>query len=671
MRIKKLLRTLSACSLGCVCLLGLAGCSRQPEFRAPVYHEVRLGAIKPEGWLREMLERQRDGITANLDEIYPEVCGPDNGWLGGEGDRWERGPYWIDGLVPLAYILDDEALKAKAQAWIEWTLASQQEDGFFGPDKSYPYIEGLQRGMAHDWWPRIVALKFLQQYYNATGDERVIPFFDKYFRYQLATLPEKPLGNWTFWAEYRACDNLKVVLWLYEKTREPYLLELARLLHQQSFDFTGAFLGREMLSTLGSIHCVNLAQGLKEPVIYYQADPQPKYIDAVRQGLADIRRFNGIPTGMYGGDEALHGNNPSQGSELCASVEMMFSMEEMLKVTGDVFFADYLEKVAFNMLPSQITDDFKWHQYLQQANQVTCSFGVHNFDIGYQGTGQVFGLLTGYPCCTCNLHQGWPKFTQNLWYESEGGLAAMVYAPCTLTTTVGSTEVTIEEKTSYPMTEEITFLVNPSAPSTFELSFRIPLWCSDATLSVNGEAVSCEGPVAKVRREWTEGDVVVLYLPMKVTSQRWYQNAASVERGSLVFALGIGEKWEQRSLEGKMALEFGPTYFEVFPTTTWNYGLMKEVVYDSEAEVVVDEAKLAGDWWWSLGGAPVKLLVNASRIDDWTLYNGDAGQMPYSQVPSRGANDTSSHAAGKIEQITLVPYGCTTLRISEFPVLTH
>ena len=640
-------------------------------FSAPVFHELPLGSTRPDGWLEEMLLRQRDGITANLDEIYPSVCGPDNGWLGGEGDRWERGPYWIDGLVPMAYILDDQALKDKAQAWIEWTLASQKEDGFFGPDKSYPYVEGLQRGMAHDWWPRIVALKYMQQYYNATADERVIPFFEKYFRYQLRTLPEKPLGNWTFWAEYRAGDNIDVVLWLYDKTREPYLLELAALLHSQAYPFEKAFTEREMLSTLGSIHCVNLAQGLKEPVIYYQADPREELLASVYQGLADLRKFNGIPTGMYGGDEALHGNNPSQGSELCASVEMMYSMEQMLKVTGDVFFADYLEKVAFNMLPAQISDDFRWHQYLQQANQISCSFGVHNFDIGYKGTGQVFGLLTGYPCCTCNMHQGWPKFTQNLWYSSEDGLAAMVYAPCHVNATVGKVKVSIQEKTFYPMDGEIVFEVNPCKSAVFSLSFRIPAWCSGPSLSVNGESVPCEGGMVKVSRKWRKGDVVRLSLPMEVKSSRWYQNAASVERGPLVFALGIPERWEERRFEGDMAREFGDTWFEVFPEGKWNYGLLKDVVYKGEAEVVTDGDKLASRWWWSLDGAPLKLRVKAALIDDWKEYNGDCGQMPYSQVPVRGANDMSSHAAAAIETIELVPYGCTTLRISEFPVLTR
>jgi len=95
----------------------LAGCGMGKKGEAPLYTENRaplranpfielpLGAIRPEGWLREMLLRQKTGATGHLDELYPAVMGPRNGWLGGDGDQWERGPYWIDGLLPLAWIL--------------------------------------------------------------------------------------------------------------------------------------------------------------------------------------------------------------------------------------------------------------------------------------------------------------------------------------------------------------------------------------------------------------------------------------------------------------------------------------------------------------------------------------------------------------------------------------
>ena len=260
--------------------------------------------------------------------------GKRNGWLGGDGDQWERGPYWIDGLLPLAYILEDEALIAKAKPWVEWAIQSQQEDGYFGPVQDYPYEDGLQRDNCRDWWPKMVMLKILQQYYSATGDERVITLMTNYFKYQLNTLEEKPLDNWTFWARMRGGDNLMSVYWLYNITGDKELLKLGELIYKQTENYTDMFLDRDKLTREGSIHSVNLAQGMKTPIVYYQAHPQQKYLEALEVALNDLERFHGYPTGMFSGDEAIHGNDPTQGTELCTIVEYMFSLETCLLYTS-------------------------------------------------------------------------------------------------------------------------------------------------------------------------------------------------------------------------------------------------------------------------------------------------------------------------------------------------
>ena len=165
------------------------------------------------------------------------------------------------------------------------------------------------------------------------------------------------------------------------------------------------------------LHCVNLAQGIKTPAIRYQQDKDQKQLDSLKKAFRDIRDLQGQPHGLYGGDEGMHGPGLDRGSELCSAVEMMFSLEKMIEITGDVQFADHLEKIAFNALPTQTSDDYYTRQYFQQANQVLITVGDHSFrdDGGYRN---VFGLLQGYPCCTCNLHQGWPKYVQHMWMAS-------------------------------------------------------------------------------------------------------------------------------------------------------------------------------------------------------------------------------------------------------------
>lgn len=634
-----------------------------------VYSELPLGAIKPKGWLKEMLIRQKNGATGHLDELYPLVMGKRNGWLGGDGDQWERGPYWIDGLLPLAYILDDQELIAKVKPWIEWTINSQQPDGYFGPSKDYSPEPGIQRDNSRDWWPKMVMMKVLKQYYMATGDQRVIELLTGYFKYQLKELPAYPLDHWTFWAKMRGGDNLMIVYWLYNVTGDKFLLELGDLLHTQTYNYTNAFLKTDLLSTTGSIHGVNLAQGMKEPIIYYQQHEEPKYAKAFEKGLSDLNKFNGMANGLYGGDEALHGNNPTQGAELCSAVEMMFTLEKALAVTGNTDYADKIERIAFNALPAQTTDDYMARQYFQQANQVMLTRHSHNFNVNHSGTDICYGLLTGFPCCTSNMHQGWPKFTQNLWYATpDKGLAAFLYSACEVNATVSDgKKVKIKEETNYPFDDKIKFTVlfeHKRDAVAFPFHLRIPKWCDKATIKINGKPLLVQkgGEVVKLERKWHSGDQVELVLPMHIFKNTWYENSISVERGPIVYALKIGEqeKWVKNT---KDSIAYGSAYLEVRPGTPWNYGLISVPDDQFENSFTVEKERTDLLYPWNQQNSPILLKTKASRIPGWKLYNEMAGPLPYSVIYNEGVPKQ------KEEEITLIPYGCTQLRISEFPVV--
>ncbi|MDJ1492014.1 glycoside hydrolase family 127 protein [Cytophagaceae bacterium DM2B3-1] len=641
--------------------------NRSP-LRPNPYLELPLGAIHAEGWLKEMLLRQKNGATGQLDKLYPLVMSQRNGWLGGDGDQWERGPYWIDGLLPLAYILNDKELISKTKPWVEWAIQSQREDGNFGPAKDYPYEPGIQRDNSLDWWPRMVVLKILKQYYSATSDRRVLDLLTRYFRYQLKQLPSQPLDRWTFWARYRAGDNLMVVYWLYNLTGESFLLELADLMHKQTFHYTTAFLEGNLLSQQSSIHCVNLAQGMKEPLIYYQQHPEQKYAESVTKGFADLRKYNGLAHGLYGGDETLHGNNPTQGSELCSAVEMMFSLESILPVTGQVSYADQLEKVAFNALPTQATDDYMNRQYFQQANQVMVTRHIRNFaeDGNHQGTDVCYGLLTGFACCTSNMHQGWPKFTQNLWYATaDKGLAALVYAPSEVKAYVGEgTQVTIQEQTQYPFRENIQFkltLDKKTKAVSFPFHLRIPQWCKRATISINGKPLrEADGnQIVVISREWKSGDVLELTLPMHIFRNRWHENSISVERGPLTYALRIEEQWNKVTNK-KDPDVYGDTYYEVRPKSEWNYALLAMDDKELEQAFRVELKEQMPVYPWNLDNAPVLIRTKGKKIPSWGIYNDMTGPIPFSVIYGL--------ETGPEEEITLIPYGCSVLRISQFPV---
>lgn len=624
------------------------------------YAQLPLGAVKARGWLLDQLQRQADGLTGHLDELYPEVVGDNNAWLGGDGDTWERGPYWIDGLLPLAYILQDKALIAKAEKWTEAMIVSATPEGYFGNGTDHPYIEGLQRGKSHDWWPKMVALKILQQHYDATADKRVLNVLDGYFRYQLEHLEKTPLGHWSFWAEWRAADNMNVIYWLYNQTGEAYLLELAELIHGQAVDFTAMFNDGAVFRTQNSIHCVNLAQGFKTPVVWWQQSHDAADLGAPWKAQEYIRTTIGYPTGLWAGDELLHFGDPARGSELCTAVEMMYSLEEMLRITGDTEWAEQLERVAYNALPSQATDAYDARQYFQQLNQIACTRERRPFVTEHYGTDNVFGLLNGYPCCTCNMHQGWPKFTRNLWLATrDGGLAALVYAPSVATFKKDGAEITVTEDTFYPFDGRVTLTLNVSRKCrkiAFPLELRIPAWCREASVQVKGRVLKAAGGnIVRLDEVWKDGDVVILDFPMEISTSNWYDGSTVVERGPLVYALRMDERWERKEFEGADRQQYGSFYYEVTSTTPWNFALRKS---GNEIELV-EERPYDGSYPWNVENAPVRMRAKALELPDWKAVNGSVGPVAYF---TEDGKDT-----GEERWIELIPLACTTLRIAEFP----
>ncbi len=593
--------------------------------------------IKPTGWLKEQLLLQAKGLNGNLDKIWPDV--KDSAWIGGEREGWERVPYWLDGFIPLAYLLENEDMIARVKKYIDAIIEAQDSDGWICP------CTKSQREN-YDTWAVLLILKVLTVYADCSGDDRIqnvvelcLKNFDKHLDYFT-------LRNW---GAARWFEGLIAILWLYERTNEEWLLNLARKLKALGFDWKEIFESGYVDSCTEGwdfySHVVNIAMMLKsEALMSLISDGDPESF--AKEALEYLMTKHGMATGHFAGDETLSGCLPIKGSELCGVVEAMYSYEWLFAITGNTEWLDWLEKLAFNALPATISPDMWSHQYVQMTNQVAAfpmskpPFRTNNY------VAHTFGLEPNFGCCTANFGQGWPKFALTSFMKTENGIASCAIIPASIKTEINNVDVYCESETQYPFRDTVTYKITTSAPVTFTMSIRIPSFADSAEL--NSENVETGGFV-NITKEWSGTETINVKMHFSPSIIQRPDDMVCVWRGPLLYSIAIDEKWERvEYICGGVERKFPYCDYYIYPTSKWNYALADDTFEVKENDVV---SGFGGD------EPPVEMIAKMFEVE-WEFANGYCSPKPKSLKP-----------ISTIQNVRLIPYGCTNLRMTEIPYI--
>lgn len=554
--------------------------------------------IKPDGWLLQQLKIQANGLSGHLDLIWPDI--KDSKWIGGNRDGWERVPYWLDGFIPLAYLLDDPDMKERAKRYIDAILAAQNEDGWICPCK-------LEERDHYDLWAAFLICKVLVLYQDCSNDPRIE---DAVYRALKQLLPQIARNTLFNWAAARWYECLIPIIWMYERRPEPWLLQLMELLDVNGIDYEKLYSYYDFKKPVQKKywtqinHVVNTAMALKSRALMsYLTEEDP---DAFALSMYQkIMKYNSMATGHFTGDECLSGDSPIQGSECCSVAEMMYSCETLLSISGNPFWGDLLEREAFNSMPATTTPDMWAHQYLQMTNQISAAripdeanpFNSNNNE------SVMFGLEPNFGCCTANFNQAWPKFALSAVMKDQYGPVVQSLVPCFAHIQTDEGDLQLHIFSEYPFRDNAVIQLTADHPLTFDALLQDRPY--DAKVLVRGP--------------------LVFSVPIVATVQRLEYTRDGVER------------------------KFPYCDYQMLPASKWNFGFC-----DEDFEVFFNSIN---DMPFSTEHPPIQIRTKMVLVP-WEETGGVCAISPSQKI-----------ALSKPIDISLQPYGCTNLRMTEMPYI--
>ena len=649
------------------------------------FKSIPANDISPKGWLKQYLINQRDGLTGHLENAgYPFNT---EGWTadsitGNKSvEKWwpyEQNGYWVDGMTRCGLLLNDAFLLKKARKSIYYVLAHPDSTGFLGPKFLKPNYEG-------DRWVFVVFFRAWMAEYEATHNPAILEAIRKHY-----------LGDRFPHTGIRESINTEIILWAYSESKDTALLNFAKEIYKKSNELNRNSAVSDigfLKDTLAVEHGVTYLEKSKLGAILYLYTGDKKYLEPSIAAFKKLDKYHMLIDGVNVSSEHIQIPTTQESHEICDISDYTWNISYLLKATGDASYADKIERTAFNAAPGSVTKDFKALQYFSAPNQV---IAARNSFIRDGGGSMRYAPNPGTECCPGNVNRMMPNFAINSWMsDDKGGLAATMYAPSSVKYHVGNnnTEIVIDEVTNYPFSDTINFTFHPKVKTSFNFYVRIPGWCSNASVLINGieqKKQITPATYLTLLKEYKDGDKVTVILPSSFKLTPGPENGISIERGPLVYSLKIDEDWKIDSKDMRSTSDF-PAY-ELFAKSPWNYALC--VTNNNLQQQIKVVNKTYSDNPWSIENAPIELKVPARIVSGWTLQNKTEMKFENWDVKrdNRGKvidwyiKDTNikkgswlftpllpnevqlkNELSEKTETVTLVPYGCTKLRITVFP----
>ena len=617
-----------------------------------VFTEGLINDITPEGWVKEILQRQKDGLTGHPEAMsYPfdSCCWAGNlemsknpHYWGSDWWRFEQSAYYVDGFTRLGYILDDEELMAKGKANVDYVLDhplpampgyEYDESTFRGfgfaaqitGDPRAKEREASRRAMIERkkiiaaagrpegrlgregesmGWPFAVFFRAMKTYYEATGDPRIPVALEKnYLTYTAEELSES-----------RYIINIEGILWTYSLTGNPKLLELAEKVWSMVPNNMQQYLSEQPMSG----HGVTVCETLKLPMLLYAYTGKEIYKEAALKGNKKMEDENMLIDGIISSSEGLAGVDPLASHETCDISDYTWTMGYYLMVTGDASFADRLERAIYNAGFGAVTKDFKAMQYFSCPNQFLATGSSNHNDYKKAKTWMAYRSAHEVECCIGNLHRYFPNFASRMWLKDKNAQpVAALYGPSSVVYDLGdNVTVKIEEITNYPFEEDIQFkftfykdgkVSNESYQMDF--TYRVPGWCK----------ASAEKGFQTVSKTWKTGEVYKVTFPMEIEFVKNAVQGESVVCGPLTYTYAIPANWEVDTtvydyLAGKESKNPDFVNWSITPKGKWNYAIRNADL----DKVKIVRTKTKG-FPFDLDNVPVKIKVPVTGVKDWNL----------------------------------------------------